>query len=249
MNAIVRPVKDVDVVMDGNSIAEAAPSETFNTALKFANDTNKVVLSLDDDLSALTFHHTMLVFLYYMIRNPAAIAHLEKSYPWKHTAVMLNTHLKQARQQEEQPRIESEGLPGPRKDDLPRPLPEDYAMRGLLYSEGYFPEDWFSNDKIDEDEKYFELASMEEIRRERVLWLGHKIAASGKWLKWNETKRRFGVASEYETEIEGLPYVDEDSLDEALPPKRASPTEADDEFLPDANQQGISRTTPIQKDT
>ncbi|KAF5707532.1 RNA polymerase II holoenzyme cyclin-like subunit [Fusarium mundagurra] len=54
-------------------------------------------------------------------------------------------------------------FPLPEKDQLPRLLPEDFAMRGLLYTEDYLLNDWFRNDNIDEDEKYFELASWQQL--------------------------------------------------------------------------------------
>lgn len=68
----------------------------------------------------------------------------------------------------------------------------------------YFPNDWFSNDKIDDDEKYFEVASMTGDRKERILWLGCRIAKFGKWLTYDETLHQFGVVSEYDTEIESI---------------------------------------------
>jgi hypothetical protein len=62
--------------------------------------------------------------------------------------------------------IENESFPRPEKDDV-RPLPEDFAVRGLLWTEGYFPDGWFANDKIDE-EKYHELPLMTAERKERI---------------------------------------------------------------------------------
>ena len=60
--------------------------------------------------------------------------------------------------------------------EMRRPLPEDYAMRGLIWAANYFPSDWVSNDEVDDDEKYFELASMVGKRKDRCLWLGSWIA-------------------------------------------------------------------------
>ncbi|KAF4426141.1 Telomerase-binding protein EST1A [Fusarium austroafricanum] len=57
-------------------------------------------------------------------------------------------------------------LTSPEKDQLPRPSPEDFAMRGRLYSDDYFPNNWFRNDKIDEDEKYLEMHSISEESNE-----------------------------------------------------------------------------------
>ena len=38
---------------------------------------------------------------------------------------------------------------------LPRPLSEDFAMKGLLWVVYDFPGNWFSNEKMDNEEKYF----------------------------------------------------------------------------------------------
>lgn len=44
--------------------------------------------------------------------------------------------------------IENDKLPSPERDDA-RPFPEDFAIRGLLWTEAYFPEQWFTNEKIE----------------------------------------------------------------------------------------------------
>ncbi|XXH02323.1 hypothetical protein Hte_008696 [Hypoxylon texense] len=99
-------------------------------------------------------------------------------------------------------RIEDEQFPRQEKELAPRPLPEDFAMKGLLWVEKYFPLDWFSNDKIDDDEKYFEVASMTDHRKERILWLGCRIAKSRKWLTYDGTSHQFGVVPDYEKNID-----------------------------------------------
>ncbi|KAI0968481.1 hypothetical protein F4678DRAFT_464548 [Xylaria arbuscula] len=55
-------------------------------------------------------------------------------------------------------------------NDPPGPVPEDFALEGLIFVDQYYPWHWFANDKIDDDEKYFEMASMTDIRKERILW-------------------------------------------------------------------------------
>jgi hypothetical protein len=48
-----------------------------------------------------------------------------------------------------------------------RPFPEDSAIQGLIWNEGYLPDKWFANEKIDE-EKFLELPSM-TAERQRIL--------------------------------------------------------------------------------
>ncbi|AEO60999.1 hypothetical protein MYCTH_89981 [Thermothelomyces thermophilus ATCC 42464] len=86
-----------------------------------------------------------------------------------------------------------------------RPLPDDYAIRGFPWVEKYFPDGWFvTEDRIDDDDKYFEVPSMLEERKERVVWLGCRIAESedGKWLRFDNEAKRFGVSPEYDVELE-----------------------------------------------
>lgn len=94
----------------------------------------------------------------------------------------------------------------PRKS--PRPLPDDFAQRGLIWAENYYPDDWFTA-AIDYDEKCFEVASMMEERQDRCLWLGHRIAtsASGRWLTYDKHTRQFSVAAQYDVDIDGLTTV------------------------------------------
>ena len=134
--------------MDDVSVAEAEADagETFDKALSFAVRTYEIILRRWGDKNTLSCLHTIMVFIYYMSRFPAAMAHLEGRYPWKLTAIMLNYLLKTSNK----PRIDGEEFPEPERGELPYPLPEDYAMRGLVYAEYFFPEGWFDNHKIDE---------------------------------------------------------------------------------------------------
>ncbi|AEO60984.1 hypothetical protein MYCTH_2130133 [Thermothelomyces thermophilus ATCC 42464] len=97
-----------------------------------------------------------------------------------------------------------ESRPGPPKR---RPLPEDFALRGFPFVEKYFPDEWFE-ENIDYDDKYVKVAltdveSKTEERKERVLWLGCRIAEmEGKWLRFDKEKWQFGVNSEYEVDLD-----------------------------------------------
>jgi hypothetical protein len=194
IRAMSKKPEEADVSMDGSTISEATPDEAFTLALGFAISTITTVLRRWGDTNTLPFLHTILVFINHMIRYPAAISHLERVFPWKLTSLMLNSLLVSCEPGYE---VQSQ-FRLPEKNQVPRPLPEDFAMRGLLYSEDYFPSDWFRNDKIDEDEKYFELTSMSEERKDRILSLGCQIATSGNWLIWNPEARQFSVPAKYE---------------------------------------------------
>lgn len=200
MRAMSQKPEETDVAMDGSSIVEANPDETFKQALEFAVRIIETVMRRWGDTSTLPFLHTLMVFVNHMTRFPGAISHIEGAFPWKLTALMLNSQLVSCEADHE---VHSD-FRLPEKGQLPRPLPEDFAMRGLIYAEDYFPNEWFKNDKIDEDEKYFELASMVEERRDRILTLGRKIATSGSWLIWDPEARQFSVPAKYDVELKDV---------------------------------------------
>ncbi|KAH6638514.1 hypothetical protein BKA67DRAFT_665470 [Truncatella angustata] len=123
--------------------------------------------------------------------------YLEKTFPWKLVSEMLNSSLLSYR---DFGRIEDTQFPRPDKE-LPRPLPEDFAMKGLLWMERYYPVDWFTNENIDDDEKYFEVASMTEERKERILWLGCRLASRQRGLVYNTESHRFTILPAFERDI------------------------------------------------
>jgi hypothetical protein len=189
MRALSKKPEGTDAAMDGSAISETMPDERFRQAYKFGVATIETVLDRQGDVNTLPFLHTILIFIHYMTRHPAAINHLEDEFPWKLTAVMLNSLLGSC---EPGYKVQSHTMLLD-SDQLTRPLPEDFAMRGLLYAEGYLPQKRFRNDRIDDDERYFELEYMAEERRHRILSLGLSIATSGRWLIWDEATSQFST--------------------------------------------------------
>jgi hypothetical protein len=55
------------------------------------------------------------------------------------------------------------------------PLPEDCLIRGQIWNQSYFPENWFAQEHDGED-RYLKLDSTVKSRTERVLGLGHHLA-------------------------------------------------------------------------
>ncbi|KAK3936938.1 hypothetical protein QBC46DRAFT_268641, partial [Diplogelasinospora grovesii] len=98
-----------------------------------------------------------------------AMAHVTPAFTWKLAALMLNTLLSKYQSYS---RIEGKDFLKPEKDKQLRPLPKDWALRGLVWVADYFLNGWFSNNKLDEDERHIEIASHAERRKERILYLG-----------------------------------------------------------------------------
>ena len=199
MKAMDPRLEDADAPNESASVAAPAPIDIFSKTLSFALRTYEIAVRRWGDPNTLPFIHTSLVFLFHMTKFPAAMVHLETAYPWKLTAVMLNSLMKSGHFERQ---IDTDEFPAPPKNQPPRPLPEDHALRGLLYAEDYLPIDWFSNMKLDEDEKYLEQASMIDERRERIIWLGRKIANSSYGLTWNQDKGDFHVTEQYDVDLE-----------------------------------------------
>ncbi|KAI1506084.1 hypothetical protein F5X99DRAFT_179652 [Biscogniauxia marginata] len=199
----IRPQRPDDTMeqADSGDVSGPEPIADFDRALHLALGTYDVVLHRLGDPNILPFVHVVMVFMYYLTRFPDAMAHVEETFPWKILSLLLNSLLLSYRDHE---RIHSQEFPREDEKTLPRPLPEDFAMKGLLWVEDYFPEIWFSNGQIDDDEKYFEVASMTDERKERILWLGCRIAETGKWLAYDEHLHQFGVTSTYEKKLDAI---------------------------------------------
>ncbi|KAG4030876.1 hypothetical protein MFRU_010g00100 [Monilinia fructicola] len=198
MKAITSPENEsVDIDMDVTQDESSPSMIAFKHAQSLSNSALEIVLQRIGDPNVLPFIHISLVFIFRMSHFPGAMDLLAPAFPWQSLAIMLNTLLKFYKSLS---RIEDTKFPLPEKDDV-RPFPEDFGMRGLLWAEKYFPERWFLNDKTDEEEKYHELPSMLDQRKERILWLACRIADAGPWINFDSSKLEFSVQS-HDTDME-----------------------------------------------
>jgi hypothetical protein len=191
-------------------------STQLPNALRLLTGTYDIVCRRFDNPNILPFLHVTLVFIHHLTFCPDAMEYLAPHFPWKLTAVMLNALLKDFFSSpnvsqdsgltrllesdrflgavEEGKDVEEGGGEGALRQR--RPLPDDFAIRGFPWAAKYHPNGWFATEKtIDDDEKHFELASMKEERRDRVIWLGYRIAEreGSKWLRFDKEAKRFEV--------------------------------------------------------
>jgi hypothetical protein len=162
--------------------------KTFLEAENLTNETLKIVLQRIGDPNVLPFIHVTLVFMYFMSRRPRTMRYLETKFPWDLLTAMLNPMLASYSTFD---RIENTDFPPSIKDHV-RPFTEDYAMRGLLWADGYYPESWFDN--INEEEKHLEVASMVNERKERILWLACRIASAESWIYYDREAHQFSTS-------------------------------------------------------
>ncbi|KAI1086021.1 hypothetical protein F5B19DRAFT_502258 [Rostrohypoxylon terebratum] len=154
--------------------------------------TCEIVLRRINDQNVVPFLHVVLVFIYYFTQFPAAMCFIETIFPWKLLSNQLNSLLSSYQSYD---RIHNEEFPRQDGKSILCPLPEDFAMRGLIWTEGYFPCGWFSQDMNFR-------ASAELDRKERVLWIACRIAKLSKWLTYYEAGHTYNVVSSYEEQIE-----------------------------------------------
>ncbi|KAK3987453.1 EST/SMG-like protein 1 [Cladorrhinum sp. PSN332] len=208
-----------DQPMHQVTIGESTQKQLEDAMLLFFQ-TYDIVSRRFGDPNILPYLNTTLVFVYHLTFYPEAISYLAPKFPWKLTATVLNTLIDSCKNYA---RIEGDSIP--QSESPPRPLPEDFAMRGLLWADRVYPSDWFVNDKIDDDEKYFEAASMAEERKDRVLWLGCRLAAlDGQFLRYNSQTHQFSVAPQYDIDLgTTVPLTPVDSLEMGELPDAVTP--------------------------
>jgi hypothetical protein len=214
-------------------VTTTADNGQFSYARKLFTSTYNIVCRRFGDPNILPFLHVTLIFVHHLTLHPEAMTHLAPHFPWKLTAYMLNTLIgsslsssadesqalaglleggeqfpgwKEDQDEDESvSRDEKGGGAPPARGPRRRPLPDDFALRGFSWVEHYFPDGWFIIDeRIDDDDKYFEVPSMMEERRERVVWLGCRIVEreDGKWLRFDKEARRFTVGAAFDVELD-----------------------------------------------
>jgi hypothetical protein len=168
-------------------------SEDFKIARELMARTNTAVWGRLGDPSILAHLHVSMVFLHHLTLCPPASSYVFPHMPLRLLCVQLNTLIAAS---ENTARYENDHFP---EGETPRPLVEDFAMRGLLWADQYFPQTWFAHE-ISDDDKWFEMASFMDERRMRCLWLGVRIAKHKKWIQYDAGSREFSVMPEFDDE-------------------------------------------------
>ena len=96
--------------------------------------------------------HVSLVFLFSLAGVDKAMKYVEQDVPWAEICSFLNSL---ARPDTLTSRVWPTDFPRP-GNAFARPLPEDFAIRGQLYTQGFFPDTWVSDAMIDGEERSLE---------------------------------------------------------------------------------------------
>ena len=128
---------------DESVAASSHPSDCFRDALDLAARTQKALLRGPRDTNILPYLHTALAFMLHMSSVQDMAAHLEDQVPWKVLYHMLSILANCS------PTLTPPAptlMPEPATESSVSSLPEDWAMRGLVFTERHFPSDWFAGD-------------------------------------------------------------------------------------------------------
>ena len=143
----------------------------LDDSLYLLSTTLALALSRENDFNVLPHVHTILAFLwsiYNLAVGPAAlITKVLNSIPWGKIVDFLNTFIKAEPIED---RVVDAGRQGNFLQGAPKPLPEDYLLRGLVWCRGYFRSGWF-DEKHDEESRLLELPSKNKVRIDRVMRL------------------------------------------------------------------------------
>ena len=173
----------------GNFPPSAAPPESDESTLLIAQPSRLASISLavclnrPKDSNVYPSVHLYLGFIWSLVivqhackyfEQDFVLKTIEKDIPWMGLCLFLNTLAGDS--QAMTSKVRHADFPRPFKE-TGRPLPEDYVMRGQLYTQWYFPVNWFTAAVIDDDERSHDPPSMAQPRKERMLWLGCRIAS------------------------------------------------------------------------
>ncbi len=190
-------------------------SYIFSQSSKLAFYTLDVSLGYPKDKNVYPLVHVYLVFIssllivqqaYTSFERGSTWKLIEKDIPWMSICVFLNALV--AEPQAKTNKIWNGEFPKSNRGTS-RLLPEDFILRGQLYTQWYFPENWFTAAMVEDDERSLDLPSMALPRMKRILSLGHRIASVGltlilwgylltvyqdsRWIRYDEQSELFCV--------------------------------------------------------
>lgn len=165
----------------------------------FAFNTLSSTLKHIGDKNVLPHVHVSLAFLWSLALVPESMKLVQSEVPWQALVAFLNTLNWQGVHES---KLRSEDFPlSESSSGTCRHLPEDFLLRGQIWTQLYYPDGFFSSSSLeDEEERALELPSINLPRTERCLWLGHRLASCGRWIGIDD-RGKF-VATEFAKQLE-----------------------------------------------
>ncbi|KAH0537601.1 hypothetical protein FGG08_005633 [Glutinoglossum americanum] len=197
------------------------------------------------DPNVLPHVHVSLVFMNHIMHSEPVMKLVENEFPWESLASMLNTLVTTY---DTFWRVENGEFPEPEKG-VGRPLPEDFNIRGLEWASSYFPNGWFENALVDDEERTLELASMAADRRERILWLAYQLAQSCHCLLYDCVSKVFSVAPDVKRGSLGRSVARNDQFESATISSRTTLQEDDTDIEMDGMEEADEEPQDLDNDS
>jgi hypothetical protein len=176
------PSEPIDMDIDNPTVPISQASlSVISQASRLVSLTLNAALKRTKDKNVYPLIHVSLVFFWSLTNTEGAIKLIEKDVPWNTMCSFLNAlvpeyeAMKAKDLAQAHARLDSAEIPS-FEAGTGRPLFEDFAIRGQVYTPKYYPKTWFSDGGVDDEEQSLELPSMNEPRVERLLWLGRRLA-------------------------------------------------------------------------
>lgn len=161
------------ITLDSLTPSELESSRvTIACASRLTFSTLLILLQRVGDKNVWPSVHVSLVFLWSLTIVDTAMSYVEQDVPWVQLCSFLNNL---ARPEAMTANVLADAFP--QASSVGRPLPEDFVIRGQVYSQWYFPDGWFQAAIVDDEERTQDPPSMVAPRIERILWLGMRIAS------------------------------------------------------------------------
>ncbi|KAF7588023.1 hypothetical protein BBP40_006402 [Aspergillus hancockii] len=180
---------------------QKSPSQLFyGSCLAF--ETFSILLEHVNNMNLFPAIHISLAFLWCLSFTVTGMKSLEAAVPWSRIVVFLNTIIQQSfLDRMVQGWLDSlneldfnliEGAEFPISDETGW-VPEDFLIRGQVWSQGYYPPSFFENCPSDEDGRNVERESLSISRMYRCLWLGVRLAKFNRWIVYDSDARNFSL--------------------------------------------------------
>ncbi|KAI9678451.1 MAG: hypothetical protein M1829_002049 [Trizodia sp. TS-e1964] len=164
---VIQEASEMDLSSEAQSVSRLNIARASNLTFSAMS----LVMERVGDKNILPYVHVSLVFLWNVCQTTVAMKLIENNIPRARIVSLLNSLVNH---EKPDPLMEREQFPKP-STGSGRPLPEDFSIRGQVWSQGYFPDRWFEDARVDDEERSLELPSMAEPRVQRILWLGVKL--------------------------------------------------------------------------
>ncbi|OJJ48290.1 hypothetical protein ASPZODRAFT_150578 [Penicilliopsis zonata CBS 506.65] len=165
------------------------PSSTMLHGSYLAFHTISILLDRVGDKNVFPSVHVSLAFIWCLCLNQGSMKYIECLVPWVSIATFLNSMI---RPNVDASKIERVEFPRAETGSLQQ-MPEDFIIRGQVWSPHYFPPGFFDNALSEDDGRLMETPSLIISRIHRCLWLGVRLSTFQCWMTYDSTQKTFSA--------------------------------------------------------